>query len=38
MVLFVPARAAHRFVDIEKDLELLVVFSKAKPDGAPRDG
>jgi mannose-6-phosphate isomerase-like protein (cupin superfamily) len=28
--LFVPARAAHRFVDYER-LELLVVFARARP-------
>ena len=30
-VLFVAAGAEHRFVDIEEDLELLVVFAKAPP-------
>ena len=32
-VLYVPARARHRFVDIEKDLAIIVLFSKAKPAG-----
>ncbi len=29
-VIFVKARAAHRFVDIEKDLKVLVFFSTAE--------
>jgi len=29
-VLFVPAREAHRFHDIDEDLELLVVFGPAE--------
>jgi len=33
-VLYVPARAPHRFVDIEKDLAIIVLFSKARPAGA----
>ena len=29
-LLYVPARARHRFVDIREDLELLVVFAPAE--------
>jgi mannose-6-phosphate isomerase-like protein (cupin superfamily) len=29
-VLYVPARARHRFLDIREDLELLVVFAPAE--------
>lgn len=34
--LFVPAGMAHRFIDIEEDLTLVVVF--APPEGARGDG
>lgn len=32
-LLFVPAKAEHKFVDIEEDLTLLVFFSKKEPKG-----
>jgi mannose-6-phosphate isomerase-like protein (cupin superfamily) len=35
-VLYVAARAEHRFVEIEEDLTLLVFFSKARPKPARR--
>jgi mannose-6-phosphate isomerase-like protein (cupin superfamily) len=36
-ILFVAAGAPHRFVDIEQDLEVVVLFSKAGPEpGAGR--
>jgi mannose-6-phosphate isomerase-like protein (cupin superfamily) len=36
-ILFVAAGAPHRFVDIEQDLEVVVLFSKATPEpGAGR--
>jgi mannose-6-phosphate isomerase-like protein (cupin superfamily) len=32
-ILFVAAEVPHRFVDIEEDLEVVVLFSKAPPAG-----
>ncbi len=33
-LIFVAAKAEHRFHDIEEDLQLLVFFSEAEPDAA----
>ncbi|MEO1136391.1 MAG: cupin domain-containing protein [Pseudomonadota bacterium] len=33
-IFFVKADVAHKFVDVEEDLQVLVFFSKADPNGA----